>query len=470
MAQSDYSLKFDGAGTSNLAVTAYAQPASHFLWVKFTAMTNGGYGSIGTNTGGSVGLFLKGTSTTTAVLNFYSAGDHLDGTTLSINTWYHVGYTLSQGQTLTFYVNGTATGTTFGSITGATITRFGNDSGDPLTGLLDDIASWSTVLSTGNIGGLAAGTTNPASLSPVVLWRCEEGTGSTANDSSQGGNPGTLNGGTTWSTDVPSVLATAGVNLGDAPTNSGYQSAASSLSWSHVWVGDNRCLSIDVHLLSVNDTVTALTYGGATCTKVGVQNVTGGTGRVECWRIHSADSGAPGMGSNTIAVTISGSLACAGTAVSRTGVDPTTPTEAFNSASGINVGAADATVTITTSTDNCWVHGAVATNDTSITANQTGRNNVSGAAGSGADEDTNGVVHPAGSQVISFTNVGALAMWAIAGYGIRPVTAAVAAPFATVDFPAPRQGPRGVGFDNVPSQLAVNPPVVPDNLMGQIYL
>lgn len=206
----------------------------------------------------------------------------------------------------------------------------------------------------------------------------------------------------------------------DAVSNSGYQSSASSLSWSHIWSGPNRFLAIDITLLSANDTVTACTYGGATCTLIGVKNVAGGTGRVECWGIKQSDSGAPTAGANTIAVTISGSLSCTGTAVSYVGVDQTTATETFNSASAINVGAADATVAITTVTDNCWVHAALMTNDTSVTAGQTTRNNVTGAAGSGCSEDSGGPVSPAGATTMSYTGEGTTASWAIAGYGIRP--------------------------------------------------
>lgn len=209
----------------------------------------------------------------------------------------------------------------------------------------------------------------------------------------------------------------------DNVSNSGYQAATSSLSWSHTWntwTAGGAMLSIDVHLLSVNDTVTALTYGGATCTFIGAQNVVGGTGRVECWRICQGDSGAPASGSNTVSVTISGSLACAGTAVSYTGVNQSTPTEAFNGNSGINAGSAtNATVVVTTVTNNDWVHAAIATNATAITASQTARNNVTGTLGSGADSDT-GPISPS-AQTMTYTGEGITSAWAIAGYGIVPV-------------------------------------------------
>jgi hypothetical protein len=161
-------------------------------------------------------------------------------------------------------------------------------------------------------------------------------------------------------------------------------------------------------------------FGGANVNAVfvGAQSTVSAVGRVECWRVV-----APVAGTKTIQVNLSGSIASASTAVSYTGVNQTSPTEGFNSAQATNVGAADATVSITTVADNCWVHGAIATDDTAITANQTSRNNVTGVGGSGADEDNNGPKTPAGAVTMSYTNVGALATWAIAGYAIRPVAA-----------------------------------------------
>lgn len=209
----------------------------------------------------------------------------------------------------------------------------------------------------------------------------------------------------------------------DAASNSGYQAAASSLSWSHNWQGSNRFLGIEVEMLSVNATVTAMTYGGAACTFIGAQTVAGGTGRVEMWRICQNDSGAPAAGSNTISVTLSGTLACAGTAVSRANVHQTTPIESFNSNSGINAGSAtNATVVVTTATDNTVAQFGLATNDTSVTASGVSRNNVSGALGSGCDQDSDQITPP-GSYTGTWTGEGITAAWAIAGYAIRPAGA-----------------------------------------------
>jgi hypothetical protein len=222
------------------------------------------------------------------------------------------------------------------------------------------------------------------------------------------------------SSDLPPVSA-LGIAL-DSTANSGYQAAASTYTFNRTVTGADTFLSIDVSLLSAGQTVTSIVddYGGANVSAVfvGAQSTVSSVGRVECWRVV-----APVAGTKTIQVNLSGSIASAATAVSYTGVHQTSPTEGFNSAQATNVGAADATVSITTVADNCWVHGAIATDDTAITANQTSRNNVTGVGGSGADEDNNGPKTPAGAVTMSYTNVGALATWAIAGYAIRPVAA-----------------------------------------------
>lgn len=215
-------------------------------------------------------------------------------------------------------------------------------------------------------------------------------------------------------------LVATGIQF-DAASNSGYQAATNTYSWNHTCTGSNRFLAVDVSLLSAGQTVTGITYNGVALSLIGAQSTVTSFGRVECWGLVN-----PASGSNSIVVTISGSVASSSAAVSYTGVHQTVPTEAFNSAQATNVGAADATVTITTIADNDWIHAAIATSDTAITAGQTTRNNVTGAGGSGADEDF-GPQTPAGAKAMTYTDVGAVATWAIGGYGIRPVAAASAA-------------------------------------------
>jgi hypothetical protein len=218
-----------------------------------------------------------------------------------------------------------------------------------------------------------------------------------------------------------SLPSAAGI-LFDAASNSGYQAAQSTYTFNRTVTGSNTFLAVDVELLSVpGTTVTSVVDdsggGNVSMSFIGAKSTISGAGRVESWGLV-----APATGTKSIQVNLSASIASAATAVSYTGVHQTTPTEAFNSAQATNVGAADATVSITSIADNTWIHGACVTDDTAITANQTTRNNVTGALGSGADEDT-GPVTPAGVTAVSYTNVDALKTWAIAGYAIRPLAA-----------------------------------------------
>lgn len=212
-------------------------------------------------------------------------------------------------------------------------------------------------------------------------------------------------------------IAQSGGIVFDAASNSGYQAAQSTYSWSHTCTGSNRFLAVDVALLSAGQTVTGITYNGVALSLIGAKTTVTSFGRVECWGLAN-----PSSGSNTIAVTFSGSIASSSEAVSYTGVHQTSPTEAFNSDQATNVGAADAQVAITSVANQCWIHAALATSDGDVTAGQTGRNEVNGAGGSGADEDF-GPQSP-GAKTMNYADVGALATWAIAGYAIRPVGSA----------------------------------------------
>lgn len=206
----------------------------------------------------------------------------------------------------------------------------------------------------------------------------------------------------------------------DAASNSGYQAAASTYSWSHTCTGSNRYLRVGVGMLSLAQTVSGITYAGVAMTFIGAQASVSGAARVEIWGLVACSTGA-----NNIEVTLTGAIASAGVAKSYAGVHQTSPIEGLNGAQATNVGAADATVDITTVADNDWVVDVVATDDTAITvgAGQTQRNNVTGAGGSVADSDE-GPKTPAGAVTMSWTNVAALATWATAGVALRPVAAA----------------------------------------------
>lgn len=239
---------------------------------------------------------------------------------------------------------------------------------------------------------------------------------------------------TATAAEVPSIWATytTGTIAHDADSNSGYQAASSGYTWSHTCTGSNRYLTVGVAMLSLAQTVTSITYNSVAMTFLGAQNSVTGAARTELWGLV-----APSTGANTISVTLSGSIASAGVASSYTNVHQTSPTESFNSAQATNVGAADATVDVTTVANNDWAVDMVATDDTAITvgAGQTVAGNVTGAGGSGA-MSYEGPKTPAGAITMSWTNVGALATWSIGAIALRPVSAAalLANPFNGTNF------------------------------------
>lgn len=200
----------------------------------------------------------------------------------------------------------------------------------------------------------------------------------------------------------------------DAASNSGYQTLAASYSWRHICNGSHRFLSVDIALLSAGQTVTGITYDGIAMSLIVARSTVSAVGRVECWGlIH------PAVGNNLIEVTLSGAIASAGVAVSRTGVHQYNPLAGPNSNQATNAGSAtDATVSIASDADQCVIHAALATDDGDVTAGQTGRNEVNGAGGSGANEDF-GPQSP-GTKTMSFSDMGVVATWAIAGYALRP--------------------------------------------------
>ena len=210
----------------------------------------------------------------------------------------------------------------------------------------------------------------------------------------------------------------------DAASNSGYQTAQSSYSWSHTCTGSNRYLIVGISMLSIaGSSVSSITYNNVSMTFLGAVSSVTGAVRVELWGLI-----APATGSNTIVVTLSTGLDSVGGAASYTSVNQSSATESFNSASATNVGAADATVDITTIADNDMIVDCVSTTDAAITvgAGQTSRWNVSGALGSGAGSQE-GVKTPAGVVTMSWTDVAGLATWSIVAIALRDITASIPA-------------------------------------------
>jgi len=142
---------------------------------------------------------------------------------ISLNTWHHVVCTADgtgNRSGMKIYIDGVSqTLTTSGSssltmINSTDPLRFGARSSNTtpnsyLQGKMDEIALFNSELSSSNVTSIynSGGPDDLATLSPVGWWRMGDndgGTGTTITDQGSGSNDGTLGGGPTFSTTVPS--------------------------------------------------------------------------------------------------------------------------------------------------------------------------------------------------------------------------------------------------------------------------
>lgn len=168
------------------------------------------------------------------IVSFRDDSSHLNALTSGLsavtaaddNVWHHWAFRRS-GSSVKWFCDGVldASGSLgagdYSSDFGRTIGNdFGGSFGDRTpTALIDDMGEWTVALSDGDIAALAAGT-DPATLTTglALLLRFEEGTGSSAADSSGNSNTGTLSGTAGWSSDVPSALSSSGFTATAAVT------------------------------------------------------------------------------------------------------------------------------------------------------------------------------------------------------------------------------------------------------------
>ena len=125
------------------------------------------------------------------------------------NVWQNI-VVKREGATVTFY-NNTSKYIDAQSSTGRdnsgvlSIGRWTGSSAFKFEGFIDETAIWDTALTDAQITDIYnSGLPNDlSSLSPLLWYRFEEGSGTTATDSGSGGNDGTLTNGVAYSTDVP---------------------------------------------------------------------------------------------------------------------------------------------------------------------------------------------------------------------------------------------------------------------------
>lgn len=355
-------------------------------------------------------------------------------------TWYHVVMRRSSG-TLTFWVDGADTG--YSATDGAPNTpntdfTIGAQNREDegiiwrFNGRIAEVALWNRAVSNAEIAGLGGDKFSPAFF-PRSLVAYYPLIGRKSPETSLKGQTAALTGAPSTQPH-PRIIYPYGFPLAvprpinsiqfDMKSNSGYNTADAVYSWSHVCSGSDRILVVTVSMLSVaGSSVSGITYNSVALTKVRHDASVSGAVRTEIWYLV-----APTTGSNTVEVTLSAALDSIATAQSYTGVDQVSPIDAQNGATATNVGAADATVDVTTVSDKAWVVDAVASTDTAITVgtNQRQRANVTGAAGSGGSSDE-GYKSPAGAVTMNWTNVAALATWTISAISLKSLPSTVVA-------------------------------------------
>jgi hypothetical protein len=205
-----YSLSFNGTNGNSLAfandpLVATNADFSIALWVLMTGNTSGG--CILANNGFDVGLNADdGASSTKVTFDHWNTAPtrfRAIETTANGGAWHHYIATFNAATGgMILYKDGASDGTN--TLTGTpknnTGWRMGAVAGSRFTAMLaDEVMAWNRLLSPAEAAAVYAG--SPSTTGLVCNLTLNEGTGTTAADSSGGGHAGTITG-ATWSTNV----------------------------------------------------------------------------------------------------------------------------------------------------------------------------------------------------------------------------------------------------------------------------
>ncbi len=209
----------------------------------------------------------------------------------------------------------------------------------------------------------------------------------------------------------------------DATSNSGEKASISSYSWGHTCgAGANLLVFGDSHVTTGGNDyhVTGVTYNGAALTSVRSDVTT----YINSYYYRSTIYYllAPATGSSlTVSVSLGGTVFRAfGGVVSYSGAKQSGQPDANNGAASAAGGTP--TVNVTTVVDNCWVFAVAIINGYFGSSDNYSRWLVAGQFGYGG-ADTNGPVHPAGTQTMSWSGCNG-GYWAIsaASFSVAPPT------------------------------------------------
>ena len=171
------------------------------------------------------------------------------------------------------------------------------------------------------------------------------------------------------------------------------------LSFSHTVTGSDPILFVYLYW-NTSRTVSSVTYNGVSMTAVSTANDNGGGEFSNVYYLAG-----PATGSNTVAITMSGSCSIEAVAASYTGADQSTPIDASRyEAANLETGTSYSEA-LTTVADNCWVVWGTreyAGRTVSAGANTAFREKVNVIYGA-IWADSNAAVTPAGSRTLNLS-------------------------------------------------------------------
>tara|TARA_R110000824_G_C15029608_1_gene659212 strand:+ start:25 stop:855 length:831 start_codon:yes stop_codon:yes gene_type:complete len=199
--------------TDSFSFSCWVKPANADFHAVFTNSDTGstfrGY-YLQIKSDNTLSLFLRNNLTVSGRIIVTSTA------TVTTGAWNHIAFTYdgsSTGAGVKIYINGAASTTSSTGALSATISSSNtiylgsrNAADNFFQGNLDECAVFNTELSASNITAIY-GTGEPndiTDLSPLSWWRCGDGdTSPTLTDNGSGGNNGTMENFTAFSTDVP---------------------------------------------------------------------------------------------------------------------------------------------------------------------------------------------------------------------------------------------------------------------------
>lgn len=202
-------LRFNG--TTNIVSTVSSTlftPANNYTVATYIRLSS--YTGLGMTFAGTNNYGLRMNNGKQLLFTTFGVKDYIDssGFRMQLNTDYHYVVTLDSANAASFYINGvlksSITGTAGGSVT-ASIFSFGAraSSSEFVSGIQDNVQLFNTALTSTQIASLYFTGVNPTT--PIAQFLLNEGTGTTALDSSGNSNNGTITG-ATYTSDVNAKL------------------------------------------------------------------------------------------------------------------------------------------------------------------------------------------------------------------------------------------------------------------------